>query len=83
MTTKEAWKQTGVVKTIKWYTAEDAEVCDSCEAEDGAEVGIDENFYDEGDEIDGGSTADYGEVGGPPLHPNCRCYIRPEIIDTN
>ena len=88
MTTKEAWKQTGVVKTIKWYTAEDSEVCEYCDAEDGTEIDINENFYNEGDQIDGGEdmpsvTADYGDVGGPPLHPNCRCYLRPEVIDTN
>jgi hypothetical protein len=34
----------------------------------------------EGDE--GGSmTADYGDVSAPPLHPDCRCYIRPRSVE--
>ena len=81
---KTAWKQSGVVKTIKWYTAEDATVCEFCREQDGKEIAIEQNFYDSGDSIsgsDGGSMkADYGDVGAPPLHPDCRCYVRPEEI---
>lgn len=81
---KEAWKQSGVVKTVKWYSAEDAKVCEFCEALDGEEISIDDNFYDAGDTIvgkDGGSmTANYGDIEAPPVHPDCRCYIRPENI---
>jgi HK97 family phage portal protein len=81
---KAAWKQSGVVKTVKWYTAEDGKVCQFCEELDGKEIGIDDNFYDAGDTIvgkDGGSmTANYGDVEAPPVHPDCRCYIRPENI---
>jgi Phage Mu protein F like protein len=83
---KEAWQQSGVVKTLKWYTAEDGKVCEFCQAQDGKEIAIDDNFYDSGDKITGtdGSTmsADYGDIGAPPLHPDCRCYVRPEVIST-
>lgn len=81
--TKEAWKQTGVVKTIKWYTAQDAEVCPFCLAQNGKVISIDDNFYNQGDSItadDQTMTLDYSDVGAPPLHPRCRCYTRPEDV---
>jgi len=82
--TKEAWKQTGVVKTIKWYTAADEMVCPWCDNMNGKVIGIDDNFYDKGDTHIGsdGSKLDisYSDVGSPPLHVSCRCYTRPEEI---
>jgi HK97 family phage portal protein len=82
---KAAWQQSGVVKTVKWYTAEDDKVCQFCEEQDGKEIDINDNFYDAGDAIKGAEggvmTADYGDVEAPPLHPDCRCYIRPENIE--
>ena len=82
--TKEAWKQSGVVKTIKWYTAADERVCPFCGNLHGKIVDIDKNFFDKGDSVTGtdGSTmeVDYSDVGFPPLHPDCRCYTRPEEI---
>jgi hypothetical protein len=29
---KAAWQTSGVVKTVKWYTAEDGKVCEYCQA---------------------------------------------------
>lgn len=82
--TKEAWKQSGVVKTIKWYTAEDDGVCPWCDEMNGKTIGIDDNFFDKGDEATGtdGSKLPitYDDVGSPPLHVSCRCYTRPEDI---
>ena len=84
---KQAWKASGVVKTVKWYTAEDGKVCQFCEELDGKEADIDDNFYDAGDTIvgkkGGTMTADYGDIEAPPVHPDCRCYIRPEVISIN
>jgi len=84
-TTKETWKASGVVETIKWYTAEDDKVCGYCDDMDGTVISINENFYDKGDTA--GSTVagesmdlDYSDVGAPPLHPDCRCYVRPETV---
>jgi Phage Mu protein F like protein len=78
---KEAWKASGVVETVKWYTAADSHVCEFCEAMSETEIDINQNFFDEGDTIAGINggirTADYGAVETPPLHPDCRCYIRP------
>ncbi|QQR82458.1 phage portal protein [Candidatus Campbellbacteria bacterium] len=82
--TKEAWKQTGVVKTIKWYTAADEMVCPWCENMNGKVISIDENFYDKGDVHTGSDGSDlditYSDVGAPPLHVSCRCYTRPDEI---
>lgn len=82
--TKEAWKQSDVVKTIKWYTADD-EACGFCGPENGKTIDIEGNFYDKGDSVidaDGHTlNLDYDDVGNPPLHVNCRCYIRPETIE--
>jgi len=70
---KEAWQQSGVVKTIKWYTAEDAKVCDDCTTLDGKEISIEgDTFFDD----------NYSDGDLPPRHPDCRCYVRPEIIST-
>ena len=76
------------MKTIKWYTAPGSDVCDYCQEMDGKVVGIDDNFYDEGDMItarcpDSGVPdvgADYGDVGAPRFHPNCGCYVRPDEL---
>jgi SPP1 gp7 family putative phage head morphogenesis protein len=37
-----AWKKSGVVKTLKYYSAEDADVCAICRAHHGAVVNISE-----------------------------------------
>lgn len=82
--TREAWKQSGVVKTLKWYTAEDERVCEFCGPMDGKTVGIEDNWFEKGEEItgqEGGKLeVDYVDVENPPLHANCRCYIRPDEI---
>lgn len=80
---KEAYRQSGVVSQIRWYTAEDEKVCPFCGPLDGTVVGIEENFYEKGDTITvehGHSMSlDYRDIGEPPLHTNCRCFIRAVI----
>lgn len=82
---REAWKQSGVVKTMKWHTTPGA--CPFCATLNGKIVDIDENFLNKGDsvsaEVDGVEQSlqiDYSDVGDPPLHPNCNCITRPEDI---
>lgn len=53
------------VEKKQWLTAPDS--CDECHEIDGLVVGIDDEFP--------------GGVGGPPLHPNCRCDVLPVIED--
>lgn len=85
---KQGWKETGVVDTIKWYTSEDERVCEFCGPLHGTIVGIEENFFDQGDvysitNSDGKEQSinlDYSDVGAPPLHINCNCYISPESM---
>lgn len=82
---KETWKQSGVVHTIKWYTAS-GEPCPFCASLDGTVISIDDNFFNEGDSMtvdDKTLNFDYSEVGAPPLHPNCLCVARPEDVSIN
>jgi HK97 family phage portal protein len=82
--TKEAWKQSGVVKTIKWFTAADERVCPYCAPLHGKVISIEENFFEKGDEVEGEGVEplnlDYADVDAPPLHVQCRCYVRPDQI---
>jgi HK97 family phage portal protein len=84
---KEAWRASGVVKTVKWFTSGQANVCEFCQALDGTEIPIDQNFFDAGDVIggiEGGvMTANYGDIEAPPIHPLCSCFLRPEEISTD
>lgn len=83
---KIAWKESGVVSEVKWVTSKRDNVCEFCAAMDGTTIDIKDNFFDKGDQAtgnDGGTMdLDYSDVGGPPLHPNCHCGIRP-VVDTS
>ncbi len=48
LATKIGWQETGV-KTIKWYTAQDGNVCDFCKELDGKIISIENNFFNKGD----------------------------------
>ena len=64
-----AWKHSGVVNSLKWYSAEDEDVCPACRAHDGRIIPI--------------SDAKLG-VNLPPheacISTRCRCYFRPSDI---
>ena len=66
------------------FLAEDSLVCTLCAPMDGKVISVNENFFDKGDTAQGsdGSSFDitYSDVETPPLHPDCRCYIRPEDL---
>lgn len=83
--TRNAWNDTGVVKSIKWYTAADERVCVYCGPMHGKVVDIKEDFFKLGDEVEGsdGNTMqlNYSDISHPPLHVSCRCYVRPEDIE--
>jgi len=87
MALKAAWQQSGVVKTVKWYTSQLGNVCDFCQEMNGKIVSVDSNFLEFGQTMTVGDgdeaktlTADYGEISTPPLHPNCSCFVRPEDV---
>lgn len=77
----ESWKKTGVVVAKVWDAAGDA--CVFCLDMHGTTIELDKNFFEEGDvqsvAIEGGKTVElkqtYGNLPGPPLHPNCRCTL--------
>jgi hypothetical protein len=84
---KSAWQQSGVVKTIKWYVTS-AEPCPFCKEMDGKVINIDQNFFNNGESLTVGEgedaktmSLDYGDIGAPPLHPQCMCIARPESVE--
>jgi len=84
MSSKMAWQQSGVVKEVKWVTSSRDNVCEFCADMEGEIIEIDKDFFSKGDRYEVGDSVmdmDYSDIGGPPLHPNCHCGIRP-IVDT-
>lgn len=78
--TNFAYKQTGYVKSMKWFA--NPSHCGYCSTLDGKEVGLDDNFANLGEQIkDADSDAvyvlDYENIKTPPVHPNCKCTIVP------
>ncbi len=84
---REAYQQSGVVKSMRWYTSEDERVCQFCGPQDGKTIGLNDSFYPKGHVLEGAKggalTLDYRSIDVPPLHTNCRCFIRPEKIELN
>jgi SPP1 gp7 family putative phage head morphogenesis protein len=66
----EAWDQAteaGLLtgnESKEWIVTPDDRLCPICEPMDGVQVGLDEMFDVDGDQVD-----------EPPAHPNCRCTI--------
>lgn len=75
-----AYQQAGV-KTMKWETSGQDNVCPLCAALNGKVIPVDGAFVEAGEsfEVDGMTyTADYGAVVAGNLHPNCACTVVPE-----
>jgi hypothetical protein len=79
---KEAMRQSGVCTGAVWLCTDDDRLCDWCAEMDGKEIGLDENFFDLGDELTIGEgddaqtmTFDYENIEAPVLHVNCRCAV--------
>jgi hypothetical protein len=74
----EGMRQSGVVIAKEWLATEDDRVCEFCESLDGAIIGLEEDYFGEGDvvSVEGASMAlDYEDISAPPLHPDCRCTL--------
>lgn len=86
---EEAYRQSGVVKTKRWYTAEDEMICEFCKPMHGRVVDVQKQYFKKGDtytviDIAGKPqtmSLGYRSIDVPPLHTNCRCFIRPDIIE--
>lgn len=59
--TYEVWKQTGVVKTVRWQHSNLPNVCEDCTDNSEEEVAF-------------GKAFPSGDLH-PPAHPNCRCVV--------
>jgi HK97 family phage portal protein len=86
----EAWTATGIVTGKTWLLAPDpCEFCEAVAKQFGEKpVGVGDSFFKKGDVVLGVPDADgnqksmildYEDVDGPPLHPNCRCSMLPEV----
>lgn len=84
--TVDAWQQSEVVSGKEWLTAEDSRVDEDCEEMNGVIVNVESSFNgaikDKFDEDVAEKLLDYGSVGEPPLHPDCRCTLIPVLVDT-
>lgn len=67
-----------------WRTADDEKVCSMCAALDGttsggllwdASLGPETDLWKKGDDGEYHRKTTEGVLGGPPLHPNCRCQL--------
>jgi hypothetical protein len=80
---RRAWERSGVVKTVKWFTADDAEVCGFCAELDGNVVSANDCFLKKGDTLTdkrGVEMIVTRNIEAPPLHEGCRCCCRLEGI---
>lgn len=82
--TQDAYRQSGVVKSLRWYTAEDERVCEFCGPMHGRTIDVNGAFFAKGETLGGTEggmlTLDYRTIDVPPLHTNCRCFVRPGDI---
>jgi HK97 family phage portal protein len=79
----EGYKQSGVVVGKEWSTAEDERVCQWCGPLDGKIIGLEGDYFKQGDEFigrEGGKLPfPIENIGHPPLHPQCRCTVVPVV----
>lgn len=75
----EAWDQSGLVKSMIWYTALDERVDDFCALLHGTEVDLGSEFMDQDQLLELGVEPYGGGLNTPPAHPNCRCLLLPVL----
>ena len=80
----EAYKQSDVVISVEWFTAEDEKVCQWCAPLDGQTFDVGETIFKKDTQYEGSDggimNLDYRSIIHPPLHPSCRCFIQPSEI---
>lgn len=82
-----AYKQSGVVESKEWLTAQDEKVCPYCSHLDGKVIGLDESYLEVGgtlEVVDANGkthtfTNNYLDTQAPPVHPRCRCTLLPVL----
>lgn len=77
--TLDAYQQNPYVIAKEWFANPGA--CEFCMALHGQTISLEEPYALDGTSVNGESGASYsvsyGDVGNPPLHPNCTCTILP------
>ena len=71
-----AWRRSGIIKEMRWRTANDERTCPVCSALDRTIVSVEGSFSE-------GLTGDLQRYSGtfalPPAHVRCRCIITPYV----
>ena len=83
---RRAWQRSGIVKTLKWFAADDAEMCEFCAGLDGKIVSVSDCFLKKGDVLtdkNGANVVIARNIEAPPLHEGCRCCCRPAGISSD
>jgi HK97 family phage portal protein len=78
----QGYIQSGVVHKKVWVSSGDSRTCDFCPTLDGKVIEVDVDYFGKGETLEVGDKSlyfEYENIGHPPLHPNCRCAIAPEI----
>jgi len=82
-----SWRESGVVAAKVWDANGDS--CPFCQAMHGRVVELGSNFWDQGAvmevEFEGSPVSldlGYSDTPAPPIHPNCRCVLEPQFIET-
>ena len=83
---RRAWQRSGVVKTLEWFAAGDAEMCEFCTSLNGKIVSVSDCFLKKGGVLTDNNDASIviaRNIEAPPLHEGCRCYCRPGGISSD
>ena len=83
---RRAWQQSGVVKTLKWFAADDADMCGLCASLHGKVISVSDCFLKKGDMLtdnSGATTIITRNIEASPIHEGCRCYCRPDGISSD
>tara|TARA_R110000824_G_scaffold120818_1_gene276516 strand:- start:885 stop:1601 length:717 start_codon:yes stop_codon:yes gene_type:complete len=79
----ESYESTGVVDRKEWLLSPHS--CEFCKAivRKSKKISLRNAFMEKGSVlqgVDGGTMKlDYSTIDGPPLHPNCRCALKPVL----
>lgn len=86
--TEESYIQSGVVISKVWLTALDERTCPFCSEMNGKELGLGGVWYEQGSVMtvidaegkERNLSLNYEPILRPPLHPYCRCCLKPVVL---
>lgn len=71
-----AWHRSGIIKEMRWRTANDEKTCPICSALDRTIVSVEGNFSEN---LDNNLQQHRGTFRLPPAHVRCRCIVTPYV----